>query len=473
MTIFETINNDKFFNPFCCRNKTIYFECIVLLIEKSKEIPVLYDTDARNCVTWYLQNCKYAIETENIGELISNSRTELENTSAILRYFRECGWITPKEIGRNGDNIASVTPNCRKIIEALRKIFDKDINGAISNHIFSIYEILKSALEEDNARTIRPYSNVLAPLIENESDLKNELMVLKDSIRQIMKTVMHMVDANSFGQFLIKDEMLNKFFNDYFYIKKSGLIPSYISNIDLMLSRIRNSEMYDKMISEYQEYKVLTYLDVKDMIDKQFDELMYFINIEYEKEMSYIDKKINNYYNLYSTRMLMILSNNTNMQFYLNDLLLQMRELPENERDEFIQDISKSLHIISIGYIGKKSFEKRKKGNPDTSNIGLGDDELSDEDKVAMTDDVLKAIPDKFNLQATKDYFDNIHFPNGKLSLDEYNIKTKDDAIMMAAGMIYSGSIDFQYDVEIKDGFVETDVATISNICITRRDKHE
>ena len=38
MTFFENIS-DKFFNPFCCRNREIYFECISLLIEKSKEVP--------------------------------------------------------------------------------------------------------------------------------------------------------------------------------------------------------------------------------------------------------------------------------------------------------------------------------------------------------------------------------------------------------------------------------------------------
>ena len=97
---------DKFFNPFCCRNKEVYFECISLLIEKSKEITVLYETDARQCLIIYLQNCLYAIETEDIGEEISSKRSPQENATAILRYFRTCGWITPKEIGRSGDNIA-------------------------------------------------------------------------------------------------------------------------------------------------------------------------------------------------------------------------------------------------------------------------------------------------------------------------------------------------------------------------------
>ena len=31
MSFFETLN-DKFFNPFCCRNRALYFACISQLI---------------------------------------------------------------------------------------------------------------------------------------------------------------------------------------------------------------------------------------------------------------------------------------------------------------------------------------------------------------------------------------------------------------------------------------------------------
>ena len=89
MSFFETLN-EKFFNPFCCRNRALYFECISQLIEKSKEISVLYETDARNTLILYLQNCTYSIETENIGEEIAGGKTPQENASTILRYFRAC-----------------------------------------------------------------------------------------------------------------------------------------------------------------------------------------------------------------------------------------------------------------------------------------------------------------------------------------------------------------------------------------------
>lgn len=468
MSFFETLN-EKFFNPFCCRNRVIYFECISELIEKSKEISVLYETDARNTLILYLQNCTYAIETENIGEEIAGGKTPQENASTILRYFRVCGWITPQEIGRNGDNIASVSAYCRRLIDAVHKIFDGDANGAITNHIFSMYEILKSSFNKDSGRSLRPYQNILLPLVENECDLKNEILILKDSIREIMRAVMKMADANSFGQFLMKDELLNRFFNDYFFIKKSGLIPSYISDIDRMLRKLRRSELYDRMIQEYTKIEHADKGRAREKIDRLFHELDSFINLEYEQEMSYIDRRINNYYNLYSTRMMMVLSENGNLEHELNRVLMHLQKLDGEKREEAVLRLSESHRLMSMGYIGRKSFERRKKRNPNQKNVGLVSEELSEEERKRLTDELLTETPDRYSMDNVEKHFDELLKGRDQLSVEECQVHTRDDATMIAASMIYSGTAGFPYEVEFWKGMVETEVARISNIRIKRK----
>lgn len=468
MSFFETLN-EKFFNPFCCRNRVIYFECISELIEKSKEISVLYETDARNTLILYLQNCTYAIETENIGEEIAGGKTPQENASTILRYFRVCGWITPQEIGRNGDNIASVSAYCRRLIDAVHKIFDGDANGAITNHIFSMYEILKSSFNKDSGRSLRPYQNILLPLVENECDLKNEILILKDSIREIMRAVMKMADANSFGQFLMKDELLNRFFNDYFFIKKSGLIPSYISDIDRMLRKLRRSELYDRMIQEYTKIEHADKGRAREKIDRLFHELDSFINLEYEQEMSYIDRRINNYYNLYSTRMMMVLSENGNLEHELNRVLMHLQKLDGEKREEAVLRLSESHRLMSMGYIGRKSFERRKKRNPNQKNVGLVSEELSEEERKRLTDELLTETPDRYSMDNVEKHFDELLKGRDQLSVEECQVHTRDDATMIAASMIYSGTAGFPYEVEFWEGMVETEVARISNIRIQRK----
>ena len=118
------------------------------------------------------------------------------------------------------------------MIDFLDKLTEKKNEGTMSNRILSMYEIMKSASEEGSVRKERPYSNILVPMMENETELRNELADLKDSISDIMKTVIEFQDMNSFGQFIMKNEMLDRFFSEYFFVKNNGLIrPSFLSSV--------------------------------------------------------------------------------------------------------------------------------------------------------------------------------------------------------------------------------------------------
>ena len=166
-----------------------------------------------------------------------------------------------------------------------------------------------------------------------------------------------------------------------FFIKKSGLIPSYISDIDRMLRKLRRSELYDRMIQEYTKIEHADKGRAREKIDRLFHELDSFINLEYEQEMSYIDRRINNYYNLYSTRMMMVLSENGNLEHELNRVLMYLQKLDGEKREEAVLRLSESHRLMSMGYIGRKSFERRKKRNPNQKNVGLVSEELSEEER--------------------------------------------------------------------------------------------
>lgn len=475
MLLFDHGEYEYFFNPLCCKNKRIYYECILQLIDKSKAVPILYETDARDTLILYLRNCAYTMEEEknsdNIDEIISSKKSETDNASAILRYFRHCGWISDREIGRNGDNIATVMPYCRKIIDAIERIFNRESSAALTNYIFSIYDILHSAFVADHGRTHRPYSNILVPVIDSVSDLKNELLVLKDSIRSIMRMIIKMTETNELGQFLIKDEMLASFFNDYFFIKKGGLIPGYISEIEKMLRQIKHIEVYEKMIQEYQKLHEVDEPTAREKIDGQLTEVQGFISYDYVKEMDYIDKKINNYYSLYSTRILMVLSNSGNLQNYLNDLLMTMKHLEIDKRKEMIVSLSKCFALQSYKYVGRKSIERRKKRSPNTKSGVIIHGTLSDEEKARLTKELLYEYPDRYSVAQAASYFNDLLKNKTSVIPDKNMIKSREDAMMVAASIIYSGASDFPYEVDFLDGTIELEVATISNIRIKRKMK--
>lgn len=473
MILFDNIEYDRFFNPLSSKNKRMYYGCILQLIEKSKATPFLYETDARDILSLYLRNSTYAVNDEgelHAGEKISSKNSDTENASAIIRYFRHCGWIVEREIGRSGDNIATVNSNCRMMIMSIENIFNRDTRAALTNHIFAIYDVLQSAFTANHGRTHRPYNNILIPVTESVTKLKDELHKLKDNIRMIMRIVIKMSETNEFGQFLLKDEMMNTFFNDYFFIKKDGLIPGYIAEIEKMLRELKGVNTYENMIMEYKTLNKIEESAAREFVNTIFTDIQSFISYDYLKEIDYIDNKINTYYNLYSTRMLMVISDKVNLQTFLNKVLMSLKDFEDDERGEIIKALAHTFRLQSYKYIGRKSIERRKKRKPNTRGGALELSTLTEEQKRNLTKELLYEHPDTYSMDKVIDYFDKLIVENNPLLPDKKIVQKKKDALMLAASIIYTGSEGFPYEVDILEGVLETDIATISNLRIKKRE---
>ena len=468
MDIFELLKNDKFFNPLTGKNRRIYFECISLLIEKSKEIPVLYDSDARNAVTIYLRNSQYQFIDE-MNEDSQEIKTPDRNASDIMMYLRECGWITPREIGRNGENIANIPTNCRRIIDFLRKMSEQRNEGALSNHIISMYEIMKSSFDADSVRAERPYTNILKPMVDHEVELKNELLDLKENIVSIMRLVMELNDANSFGKFLMKDELLEQFFNDYFFIKNNGLIISQIAYITEKLREIAGSRLKRKMIAECAAKFQINEEAASERINNHFTQLMYFLTVEYVENMELIDMRINTYYNLANTRIMLVINNGVNMESVMDSFLNKMKELTEKGKSDALEKVSDCLLISAQKYIGQKSFEKRKQRDTDTSSIGLNLDPMSEAEKEELTKKMLSGSKNRFSMELVSQFLQEKVKPGMEMELVNQRIPNKEEAIAFASSIMYSENEDFPFEVELQTDFVTTKIAKLTNIKIRRK----
>ena len=251
----------------------------------------------------------------------------------------------------------------------------------------------------------------------------------------------------------------------------SALIEAGLSieEIEKMLRKIRKTEVYENMIKEYQSLHHVDEIKAREQVDGQLNQVRSFINYDYVKEVDYIDKRINTYYSLYSTRILMVLSNSINMQTYLNDLLMTMKDYGEDERREFLENVSGCFNLQSYKYIGRKSIERRRKRKPNTKSGAILTSSLTEEDKARLTRELLYEYPDRYGVRQAAGYFDELLLKKESVIPDKTIIRTRDDAMMMAAGIIYSGSGEFPFEVDFLDGIIETEVATISKIRIKRK----
>lgn len=466
MNFFDHIRNESFFKPLNLKYRRIYYDCIQILIDKVKELPVLYESDAKDSLTLYLRNAGIKEEREDPDEGGGELRPP-----EILALFRECGWLMPREIGRSGEYVVNISTDCRRIMDFLRKISERKGEGMMSNRIFSMYEIMKSAFDEDSLRKERPYTNILVPLIDNETELKNELTDLKDSISNIMKAVVVFQDMNSFGQYIMKDEMLDRFFHEYFFIKNNGLIPAQISFIKNRLRMLRQGEIYERMLAECAGRFQMSMEEAEEKIEHYFAELQYFLSVEYEENMELIDTRINNYYNLANTRIMLMAGNGIRLEAVLNDFLNAMPELEEEKQDEAMGRLSGCTRIINQKYVGYRSFEKKKRLKNEGENIGLSNEELSEEEKLAQTEELFRKAPNRYSVEKVSGFVDVQMDGQEKISIKEKPVRTKEEALMYTAAMLYAGNGEFPYQVQITDEEVEKEAADMSNVVISRKNQ--
>lgn len=464
MDVFETLKNEKFFNPLTGLNKRIYFECISELIEYSKSTPVLYEVNVRDTLELYLTNKQYHVENDD-----TDFGYDERDSMKIIRKFRECGWLSKPEVGRNGEYITNITSNCRRIIDFLNRISSRKNDAAISNRILSMYEILQSTYSENSVRKDRPYSSIIVPLMEDEAELKNEVLDLKDSISIIQSHIIEIIDLSSMGNYLLSDQFLEKFFNDYFYMKNNGLIPSILKGISDQLRRFKNDSLFEVAVNEYSERMQVGYEESKDLLTKYIDEMYYYISSEYSENMEAVDENINKYYRLASMRIRLVTSNGMNVQSSIDAILTRIKETNDDEKEKILSALQGCVDIGSQKYISRKSYQKKKRQIIDVGSTAIDVDDLTDEEKNRITEELMDNSINPYSIERTNDFF-KLMFNESELPfIKSKYIKNKEEALMFASAFIYSGEEEFDYIVELAEGYEETAIADITNMVVRRK----
>ena len=434
-------------------------------MKKSKGRPVLYDNDARDALNIYLSNSKldYIEETDDVThEQITKTGTD------IMRYFRSCGWLTEKEMGRSGEYETHVTPYCRRLIEYLQDLTEKNDDGSLSNKIINMYEILKSSFSEESIRSDRPYANILKPLLENMEDLKEELFDLKENIGRIMMMAMDLQNMKGIGDFMLKDDLLEKFFNDYFYIKNNGTIAIVIGTIKDYLRRLNSEEWVAKIARNYSDQKEVTDKTAREFVNNSLMDIRFFITDEYQEYIEQIEEQINNYYSLAHSKIAMFSKSGINIELALDEFLKNVNKLSDEEQKQVLNDISECLLISSQKYINTKSFLLRKRKKKEDQ-PGLEIFDISEEELERMTNEVI-LNKNKFSAKEVTGYFNDKFAHKKIIELKDEPILSRYDALMYATAVSMTKNTDFNYDVEILDDVIDFGFVRMSDLKITPKE---
>jgi hypothetical protein len=284
-----------------------------------------------------------------------------------------------------------------------------------------------------------------------------------------MKAVIIFQDINSFGQFIMKDEMLDHFFGEYFFIKNNGLIPAQISFIRNKLRILKQEETSEKMISECSEKLQLSHDEAAQRVENYFSELQYFLSVEYEANMELIDSRINNYYNLANTRIMLMASNGVRLEAVINDFLNKVSKMAEEEQNAAMEKVADCTRIIHQKYIGYKSFEKNKRINNEGENIGIITVELSEEEKRTQTERLFHSSTNRYSVDSVSTFLDVQLGSEDEMRIKEKTIQTKEEILMYAAAMLYAKNEEFPYKIQLSEEIVNTEIADITDMTVIKK----
>lgn len=459
MKLFEDERYRKFFNPLQDgQNKKHYYNCILRLIEKSDRISVFYEDDAKDVIISYFKE----------NNLFQN--TELEKASEFIKYFRECGWISERELGRRGnDYIFTIDLYCYSFIRKIEEITLKDNNQEFSNKIFSIYEILNSLKSDSNdGRKSNPYRNIFKPIVEHTRSLRDELNMLKTNIKSVLRIVEDTNAMKDIGKIIVSENsILEKFFHDYFLIKKKGLVNSYIFKITIMLKELKETDYFNKIIKEYQEVSNKDFFEAKQDIELEYENIICFLSNGFQEKMQNIDNEVNKYFRLLSSRISIILKvGGTDFQTKLKELLILLKTMNPEIREEILDNCSNFIQIYSHQYLDLDSLSKKKEiSNERRKEIDLS--VLNQE--LDLTNEFLDKYSNLYNINSVNDYFDERLANDNCIYFNDSTIRSKKDVLMLISAFINFSNNKLKYKVEELEGTFENDVVRMNKYKIERK----
>lgn len=470
MDIFEQISNEKFFNPLTGKNKKIYFECISELIDFSKKNMTMYESDVKSTLAMFLANRKYHVQDDDTVFKFNES-----DASRILRKFRECGWMTPPEFGNNGMYVTHITYNCSQIIGFLQEINHRKNTATLSNRILSMYGLLHGIFDENSAdvavqaKRNRPYETVVQPLLDDQKKLSDDLWSLREDAPHILDALQEITELADFGKFLNHDEIVKKFFHDFYILKQKGIGPALLRDIKHGLKQFPDSPLFERAVREYANSKQISDTESRAKLLEDIRNMVSYFEYDYPVMMQAIDDSIFKYCRLENVKIHMLLSENTDTRDDIAMMFSYLKDATDDKRNLLIEQLKKCITIESQEYISRLSYQKKKRQALSTESAAIETTEITETDKRQWLNRLKTQSSNPYSLNETNRFFHELSDSNIPLSASAESIKTKHDALMYISAFIHAKSPDFGYTVSAYPDSVKTAVGEIQNINIERK----
>jgi hypothetical protein len=462
--IFDFVDNENFFAPLVGKNRRIYYEVMTGIIQMKRNRPVLYETDIRDYLDQYLTNRGIDFQSEESGDEVKQPPA-----TYIFSRLHDCGWLTDRE-KKGLAYTVNVTAPAMRIMGTFMRFCEQQNSQRMSNRFLSMSRLMNIAMQPGSVEATQPYSLIVQPLFEGVNELELELSELRDNVSTIMRALMKVDSMNGLGNFLSKDRLQKKFFRDYFFLKNSGLIPARIASVEQGIRKFRrDKELYEKATAELAEKDELSLTDARLQIDTELTRVSDFLAFQYSEMILDVEMRINKYYNLAHTRLMVMMGSGKNTRAQVDDLLHAIGKADAATRDGVVSKLSECIRIYNMKYISVKSFHISRKSSGNGKTQPAVAEEVTEEEKRRRTQELLDKSSDRFTPEKVEEYFSAMTFHEGMFETGDAPVRSREDALMYAAAVGYAKSEDFPYEVEMNREVVHTEAADLNRIRLKKK----
>lgn len=444
-------------------NNRVYADCLSIIYEEyDREITFKIGRERlRDAIAVYLADNQISVMDEE-GQGLSYS----DLASNIIRRFclPDTGWLEEETDDATYARNIIMTENGLKLAEFLEQL-KKPEKAEFSSYIYNIYNTLVN--EEQWGDNI--YVGALKNVYRNAKGLSKDLKTLATFIKKIIERMVHEESFESLTENLL--EYLNgDFIKEYSRLTKKQNIRTFRRVILKKLSELQNDEdTFGRLIQGCIDEERVKQERAYEIISDMFDSTRRFLDSDYDRIMADIKHKINVYLQVAVGRARFIRNKEENIR---GDIERTLRYISRELNDEnmiaevppFMQGLFdiENNEFIDLSSVSYPRISRNIKNNNAQELV-----ELSEEDMERARLEFESETDDTYSKEKMGEYLRDILAGGKSISTDRLPLNDKTDMLKVLSSVVYADENGF--DVEILNGYYETDNMIIRNFIISDR----
>ncbi|MFC7677597.1 Wadjet anti-phage system protein JetA family protein [Paenibacillus sp. GCM10028914] len=439
MPLFDTIP-DSFFSLLSSKHRHIYLRALFVVLECfQREITVRKDDLVSLLISSLEEQIYYYNGEEN--ELLETNISE--RAHALLRKFRETGWLETEQTFNSFDEYFIIPDYSLKIITVLKDINDdqqKDYDSIVSSTYFTLRGVEQEKGEYAYDALVQTHRMTL--------ELRDNLIRLLNNMRRYHLMVQDISEASGILQqhFDKYQEAVNE--RIYHPLKTFDSVDRF----KVSITRILRSWMIDDPFIETMSSRSrnLNKASAQEEILHQINEIIDIYTIVLPRLVAEIDRKHNAYIRATVQRFQYLTNRDRDFKGRLVSLLNQSRN---SKSMEFVNELQ-NLPFFRTEFISEESLFKRQKRRqphePDDMNDAAVDESLMKQEINELKEKAKRAITRKKVVQ----FIEQLLETKSEQFSSELAINDIDDFLSTIISVIISDEKDIPFDIEFLEGDV-------------------